>query len=58
MALRDEGWLHGDIAELFEYSRELITHAIRFWHESRGLDVPDGRSFESIQRRRPESGQS
>lgn len=58
MALREEGWLHGDIAELKECSRDLITQAIRFWHESKGLEVPDGRSFESIQKRKSQSGQS
>ncbi|NQV23722.1 MAG: hypothetical protein HQ518_05075 [Rhodopirellula sp.] len=58
MALSDEGWLHGDIAELIDCSRDLITKAVRYWHESRGLEVPDGRSCESIQKRKPQSDQS
>ncbi len=44
MALYEEGLLLGDIAEQLECDRNTVTSAIRWWHEERGLPVPDGRS--------------
>lgn len=34
----------GEIAEQLNLDRNTITKAIRHWHESRGLPVPDGRT--------------
>jgi DNA-binding CsgD family transcriptional regulator len=34
----------GDIAAALGHDRNTVTKAIRFWHESRGLPVPDGRT--------------
>lgn len=44
MALVDQGQLLTVIAEQLGTHRDMITAAIRFWHESRGLPVPDGRT--------------
>ncbi len=33
-----------DIADAFKVDRNTITAVIRWWHESRGLPVPDGRA--------------
>jgi predicted site-specific integrase-resolvase/transposase len=43
MSLCDKGLLLVEIAERLDVCRDLITQAIRWWHESRGLPVPDGR---------------
>jgi site-specific DNA recombinase len=42
--LADEGRLLGDIANQLDLDRNTITAAWRFWHETRGLVVPDGRT--------------
>jgi len=34
----------GDIAAALGHDRNTVTKAIRYWHESRGLPVPDGRT--------------
>ncbi len=44
MRLYREGLLLGEIAERLGYDRNLVTKAIAFWHRSRGLPVPDGRT--------------
>jgi len=44
MRLCDRGELLQEIAEKLGVDRNTITSAIRWWHESRGLPVPDGRS--------------
>ena len=43
MSLCDKGLLLVEIADRLDVCRDLITQAIRWWHESRGLPVPDGR---------------
>ena len=44
MVLVSENMFLEDIAEQLGVAPNTITHAIRFWHESRGLPVPDGRT--------------
>lgn len=44
MSLFDQGLLLADIARRLSTHLNMITAAIRFWHESRGLPVPDGRT--------------
>jgi site-specific DNA recombinase len=44
MELVNQGLLLTDIAQQLDTHRDMITAAIRFWHESRGLPVPDGRT--------------
>ncbi|MCI0366364.1 MAG: recombinase family protein, partial [Phycisphaerales bacterium] len=44
MELVRENWLLQDIATKLNVDRDMVTAAIRYWHESRGLAVPDGRS--------------
>ena len=34
----------GDIAARLGHDRNTVTAAVRYWHESRGLPVPDGRT--------------
>ena len=34
----------GDIAQALGHDRNTVTAAVRYWHESRGLPVPDGRT--------------
>jgi len=56
----------GDIAAALGHDRNTVTKAIRFWHESRGLPVPDGRTRrkslprpeEKEQAERPDDGES
>lgn len=40
----ENGELLQDIAVALDVDRNVITAAIRWWHEQRGLPVPDGRS--------------
>ena len=42
--LCDEGLLLGEIAMQLKCSPNTITKAFAFWYESRGLEVPDGRT--------------
>jgi site-specific DNA recombinase len=42
--LCDEGLLLGEIAERLSVDRNTVTKAISYWHTSRGLPVPDGRT--------------
>jgi len=44
MRMFDEGLLIGETAQRLGCNRATVTSAIRYWHESRGLPVPDGRS--------------
>ena len=44
MALYDEGKLLGEIAEQLQLDRNRVTSSVRYWHELRGLPVPDGRT--------------
>jgi len=43
-ALFDDGLLYEVIASELECDRTTVREALRFWHESRGLALPDGRS--------------
>ena len=40
-----------DIAKQLGTSRNLITQAIRIWHQERGLAVPDGRALRKLRRK-------
>jgi DNA invertase Pin-like site-specific DNA recombinase len=40
--LADEGLLYAEIAQRLGCARSRVTHLLRHWHESRGLEVPDG----------------
>jgi len=56
-ALADEDRLFDEIAEALDLDRNTVTSAWRFWHESRGLPVPDGRTRrKSLERKSRESG--
>jgi len=44
MELYDEGLLLGKIADRLKLDRNTVTAAVRWWHESRGLPAPDGRT--------------
>ena len=44
MALCRQKMLLQDIADTLKVDRNTITAAIRWWHESRGLPIPDGRT--------------
>jgi DNA invertase Pin-like site-specific DNA recombinase/DNA-binding CsgD family transcriptional regulator len=44
----------GQIAQELGVDRNTVTSAIRWWHESRGLPVPDGRSLRRFHRRNGE----
>jgi hypothetical protein len=43
-ALYDEGLLLGEMAARLGHDRATVAQAVAFWHTSRGLPVPDGRS--------------
>jgi DNA invertase Pin-like site-specific DNA recombinase len=42
--LYDEGRMHAQIAEELGCARSRVTAVLRFWFQSRGLTMPDGRS--------------
>jgi transposase len=42
--LCDGPWLLGEIAAQLNCDPNTVTKALAFWHESRGLEVPDGRT--------------
>jgi DNA invertase Pin-like site-specific DNA recombinase len=44
MELIRQNWHLGDIAVKLKCDRNTVTKAIQFWHQSRGLPVPDGRT--------------
>ena len=44
MRLYDEGALLHEIAHQLDVDRNTITSTIRWWHETKGLPVPDGRA--------------
>jgi DNA invertase Pin-like site-specific DNA recombinase len=44
----------GDIAAALGHDRNTVTAAVRYWHESRGLPVPDGRTRRKSLPRSPE----
>ena len=44
MRLYDERLLLGDIATQLRIDRNTVTAAVTYWHESRGLAIPDGRT--------------
>lgn len=44
MELYNQGMLIGEIAERLDVHPATVTSSIKFWHESRGLPVPDGRT--------------
>jgi len=63
MELVREGLLLQDIAAKLECDRNTVTQAVRYWHASRGLPVPDGRTRrKDLPRRnrrdRPSDGES
>lgn len=43
MELVDRKWFLQDVANHLGTDRDTVTLAVRYWHESRGLEVPDGR---------------
>lgn len=45
----------GDIAAAVGHDRNTVTEAVRFWHESRGLPVPDGRTRRKSLPRSPQA---
>lgn len=51
MELFDQGYLLQDIAAAVNHDRNTITAVISFWHQSRGLPVPDGRTRRKSLRR-------
>jgi hypothetical protein len=44
MELDRQGQLYTEIAEQLNVDRNTLTAAVKHWHVSRGLPVPDGRS--------------
>ena len=42
-SLWDEGLKYIEIAKRIGWNRNIVAKAVAFWHESRGLAVPDGR---------------
>ena len=42
--LWDRGLLMAEIAMALDFDRNTVTSAIGYWHASRGLETPDGRS--------------
>jgi len=44
MKLYDQGLLLGQIADALKIDRNTVTSSVKFWHEQRGLPVPDGRT--------------
>lgn len=44
MELYDQDQELGDIAAALGHDRNTVTAAVRFWHASRGLTMPDGRT--------------
>jgi len=50
--LCDEGLLLQKIADRMNCDRNTITKAFRYWYESRGLEVPDGRTRRKILNRK------
>ena len=43
-ALFDSGLKYTEIAKQVGFNRNLVTAALAYWHESRGLPAPDGRT--------------
>jgi hypothetical protein len=56
--LADEGLLFADIAERLQCDINTVTAGWRYWHESRGQPVPDGRERRKtlVRKTRPGSG--
>jgi hypothetical protein len=44
MELFNQGYLLQDIATAVDCDRNTVTAVIKFWYQSRGLPVPDGRT--------------
>ncbi|WP_232102289.1 recombinase family protein [Gimesia chilikensis] len=44
MKLFAQGLLLGRIAEALKIDRNTVTSSVKYWHEQRGLPVPDGRT--------------
>ncbi len=44
MALCQQGMLLQEISDRLQVDRNTITSTVRWWHEARGLPVPDGRT--------------
>ncbi len=44
MQLMEQGKLIAEVASQLGVDRNTVTKSIKFWHESRGLPVPDGRT--------------
>jgi len=45
--LYDDGLLNAQIAEVLGRARSYVTKLLKHWHESRGLEMPDGRARRS-----------
>lgn len=45
--LYDEGLMNVEIAEALRWSKSQVTKLLKFWFESRGLTMPDGRGRRS-----------
>jgi hypothetical protein len=58
MELYREDMLLQDIAAKLKCDRNTVTQAIRYWHTSRGLPVPDGRTRRKSLKRQDQSPRS
>jgi hypothetical protein len=52
-ALWDEGLKYTEIAKRVGWNRNIVAKSVAFWHESRGLTVPDGRRHVSRLKKGP-----
>ncbi len=50
--LYDEGLMNAEIAQRLGCSRSRVTALLKFWFESRGLEMPDGRSRRATLKRK------
>lgn len=50
--LYDQGHMNAEIAQILGISRSMVTKLLKFWFESPGLEMPDGRSRRSTLRRK------
>ncbi len=53
MELCEQKMHYGEIAEKLGIDRNTLTSSVRYWHEKRGLPVPDGRGRRKTLPRRP-----
>lgn len=50
--LYDAGCMNAEIAIEMKISRSMVTKLLKFWHDSRGLEMPDGRGRRSSLKRK------